>query len=93
MAKKKKAKSAKSKKFDQLYVSKSEIDAKDKTWLKGAIKANKLEEAKVSKAFEATITKHFGVKFWKRLTKTAQRRQMFPRQYANAILVKPTGRK
>ncbi len=95
-AAKKKAKkkvSKRSKAMDQKYVAKAEVDSAAKKWLKSAIKANQEAEAKVAKDFEALVKKQFGPKFWTRLVNTAKRRQMQPRQYANAILVKPTGTK
>jgi len=78
----KKKVSAKSKKFDQMYVSYAEIK---KAKLTGHIKNN----IKVlSSDFEDMMLNAGGNKFLARLVKTAKRKKMLPLVYAIKFLVK-----
>jgi len=89
----KKAPSARSKKLDQLYVAKAEMTNDGRKLLKVILADAAKAEAAVPKDFEALISKNFGPKFVTRLRNSSKRRQMTPRQYAGAILVKPVGTK
>lgn len=91
--KKKKGQTARGKAADQRSVAKAEVDDKAKAFLRGAIKANLEAENQVPASFKASVEKTLGTRFYKRLVYSSNRRQMTPRQYANAILVKAKGKK
>lgn len=91
--KKKKGPSKRSKAADQRYVSKAELKDEDKKKLKALVARNIALEQSIDKAFDISVKTGIGKRFLTRLRNTARRRQMTPRQYVNAILVKPKGKK